>query len=61
VWYIPARSLFLLDGGGRQDGYLPQLAEQVIQEIQGVRVGRVQVINQEKQARVAGGGLDEDA
>jgi hypothetical protein len=45
--------LFLLDGGGHQDGYLPQLEEQVIQEVQGVRIGRVQVIDQQKQ-RLAG-------
>ena len=53
--------LFLLDGGGYQDRDLPQLAEQVIQEVQGVRVSRVQVIDQQEQTCASGGGLDEDA
>jgi hypothetical protein len=39
---------------------MPHLVEQVIQKIQRIRVGRMQVVDQEEQAGVSGGGPDED-
>ena len=50
-----------MDGGDRKDGHLIQLAEQVVQEVERIRVGGVQVIDQKEQAGAAGGGLDQDA
>jgi hypothetical protein len=37
--------LSLLDGGHREDGHLPQLAEKVIQEVQRIWVRCMQVID----------------